>query len=225
MIRPAALYNKARFSRDFASLGRVAAVLCGNAHITRDQLTDAELSSLEEIENENEEMDKVTEKERKRKAAYRASVSRDIQQCPKDKTGQDGTGALSAPTEQPNNRTNNQPTDQTTKQPTYLTDTDPKVSAVGSEVLRKEGEAFVAALKRDSSGSSFFDPDHAAVTICAALTGDYAATKTWSKYVKQLGEEAVRQECFTFYREILAGEEPENRGAVLNARLKKMGVK
>ncbi len=73
MVRPAALYNKARFSRDFTFLGRVVAVMCGNRNIKREELSDAELSALEEIENENEEMEKNLEKAKVAKARYRAA--------------------------------------------------------------------------------------------------------------------------------------------------------
>ena len=101
MIRPAALYNKARFARDFALLGRVIAVMCGNKHITRDDLTDSELSALEEIENENDEMERNLEKAKTRKAEYRAARERrarerpaeategeDVPKCPWDNEGQ-----------------------------------------------------------------------------------------------------------------------------------------
>ncbi len=73
MVRPAALYNKARFSRDFTFLGRVVAVMCGNRNIKREELSDAELSALEEIENENDEMEKNLEKAKVAKAKYRAA--------------------------------------------------------------------------------------------------------------------------------------------------------
>lgn len=138
MVRPAALYNKARFSRDFASLGRVVAALCGNARISRGDLTDAEMSALEELENENEEMDKNAERERKRKADYRAARAREMShgqsgraECPTDKTdgaeraadisdGQNVPGTIrsSSTTVQPTVQPYNQPTVQPTVQPT-----------------------------------------------------------------------------------------------------------
>ena len=124
MVRPAALYNKARFSRDIASLGRVVAVLCGNPRISRNDLTDAELSSLEEIENENEEMDKATAKEARRKAEYRAAklAGQNAQaKCPEMSQGQ--TAQAESPemsqgqTARPH-QTTIQPTYQPTVQPT-----------------------------------------------------------------------------------------------------------
>lgn len=129
MVRPAALYNKARFSRDIASLGRVVAVLCGNPRISRNDLTDAELSSLEEIENENEEMDKATAKEARRKAEYRAAklAGQNAQaKCPEMSQGQTAQaespemsqGQTARPhqtTIQPTNLPYNQPTVQPTE--------------------------------------------------------------------------------------------------------------
>ncbi len=90
MVRPNSLRNKARFSRDFASLGRVVAVLCGNRHIRRDDLTEAELAALEEIEAENEEMERHMALAAKRKAEYRAAkMSRGQARTSEDKRGQD----------------------------------------------------------------------------------------------------------------------------------------
>jgi hypothetical protein len=66
MIRPAALYNKGRYSRDFTSLGRIVAVACGNLRISREDLTDDELTHLEELENESDEMDKQVEEQKAR---------------------------------------------------------------------------------------------------------------------------------------------------------------
>ena len=121
MVRPAALYNKARFSRDIASLGRVVAVLCGNPRISRNDLTDAELSSLEEIENENEEMDKATAKEARRKAEYRAAklAGQNAQaKCPEMSQGQTAQ-AESSEMSQGQTARPHQTTIQPTYQPTY----------------------------------------------------------------------------------------------------------
>ena len=83
MIRPAALFNKGRFARDFASLGRILAVACGNSRITREDLNDAELSHLEELENESDEMDKQVDEQKARWAQrQREKRARDKKMSP-----------------------------------------------------------------------------------------------------------------------------------------------
>ena len=84
MIRPTALYNAARFTRDVNSIGRVLAVLCGNPRVRREDLTDAELTTLEIVENENEEMEKNLAKERERKALYRRKKPTKSETCEND---------------------------------------------------------------------------------------------------------------------------------------------
>lgn len=88
MIRPTALYNAARFSRDVNSIGRVLAVLCGNPRVRREDLTDAELTTLEIVENENEEMEKnlakQREEQRERQRARREERRRQKEQNPEN---------------------------------------------------------------------------------------------------------------------------------------------
>ena len=88
MIRPTALYNAARFTRDVNSIGRVLAVLCGNPRVRREDLTDAELTTLEIVENENEEMEKnlakQREEQRERQRARREERRRQKEQNPEN---------------------------------------------------------------------------------------------------------------------------------------------
>lgn len=238
MVRPAALYNKARFSRDIASLGRVVAVLCGNPRIRREDLTDDELSSLEEVENESEEMDKAVEaqRERWREKKRKARTSPDV-------SGTNGDTHVSPDVP-------NLPTNQPTYQPTKNTIRSVPVQARarartvdggaskterngnGTDSMRMEampgglGEAarraraFAEAAKADAG--AFFDAQFDPVTVCAAVTGDFGSLKRWRQLVAAKGEGAVREEAFAFWREVASGEDVGNRGAALNARLARL---
>ncbi len=284
MVRPAALYNKARFSRDFMFLGRVVAVMCGNRNIKREELSDAELSALEEIENENEEMEKNLEKAKVAKARYRAAkaakaksgepapaaqdeegenrpqlsegqtkTSEDNPTCPQlsegqtktseDNEGQDGLSSpvlgchrLSSPNKQTNNTTNTTNTTSTTNTnrsvpvPVRARKGDgtngngngngtAEISVLpgGAQEARRRVAEFARAAKADHG--AFFDPAYDAVTAVIAVTGDIKSAKRWRQLVSAKGESAIREETFRFWRELGAGEDVDNRGAALNARL------
>ena len=248
MVRPAALYNKARFTRDIASLGRVVAALCGNPRIRREDLTDAELSSLEELANESEAMDKAVEAQRERwkERQRKARLSPDVTVTKRDTQLSPDVTLL------PNNLPNNLPTELPTELPTYRTNnrsvtvpfrsvaaggepngTEPNGNRNGTgsgerEVLLPGGTGnakelarkFAAAARKDAG--AFFDPQYDPVTVCAAVTGDFGSLKRWRQLVADKGEGAVREEAFAFWREVASGEDVANRGSALNARLAKL---
>jgi len=221
MIRPAALYNKARFSRDFASLGRVAAVLCGNVHITREELTDAELSALEEIENENDEMDKAAEERREKVAERQRSsrASRDVTPChassrdvtPCHASSRYVTDVTHLPTEQPTELPNNQPTNQT--------NTNRSDAVLMAKAATGTGR--VKLNPYSMGGDEFFSMKWSVLQLCNAALGD----GFWAKAIRQLGDAVVLEELWTFISEVKAGESVSNPAAVMTKRLKAKGVK
>ena len=84
------------------------------------------------------------------------------------------------------------------------------------ELARK----FAAAVRKDAG--AFFDPEFDAVTVCAAVTGDFKSLKRWRQLVAAKGEGAIREAAFAFWREIASGEDVVNRGSALNARLARL---
>ena len=92
-----------------------------------------------------------------------------------------------------------------------------KGGVVNARRLAKE---FAEAVKRDEG--AFFSGKWSAATICHALTGDYRSTNRWLQLARQKGEAQVIEECFAFWREIGVGEDVDNRGKALNARLAKL---
>ena len=81
------------------------------------------------------------------------------------------------------------------------------------ELARK----FAAAARKDAG--AFFDQEFDAVTVCAAVTGDFGSLKRWRQLVAAKGEGEVREAAFAFWREVASGEDVANRGSALNARL------
>lgn len=180
MVRPAALYNKARFSRDFTFLGRVVAVMCGNRNIKREELSDAELSALEEIENENEEMEKNLEKAKVAKARYRAAKAakaksgelapaaqdEEGENCPQlsegqtktseDNEGQDGLSSVVLPCPRlssPNKQTNNTTNTNNTTSTTDTKDTEDNITRSDPDRAYAYARAREAAKVGSGSGS------------------------------------------------------------------------
>lgn len=87
----------------------------------------------------------------------------------------------------------------------------------GKAEARKLAEKFAAAVRKDQG--AFFDPEFDAITILAAVTGDFKSLKRWRQLALRKGDAEVRTEAFTFWREISAGEDVANRGSALNRRL------
>lgn len=86
------------------------------------------------------------------------------------------------------------------------------------------GGLFARALAEDADngGGAFFDPRFDPVVICSAVSGDYHSVARWRGLVRAKGEAAVREEAFSFWRELAAGEKVRCRGAALNARLARL---
>lgn len=83
--------------------------------------------------------------------------------------------------------------------------------------------AFAGDIRKNGEAAFFFaenDPVVAAVYV----TGDRKSARRWRQAVAKVGEGAFRDELFSFWREICAGEVVRNRGAALNARLKRLEV-
>ena len=93
----------------------------------------------------------------------------------------------------------------------------------GIAEAKKRGHEFSEAAKVDSG--AFFDPVFDPVTICATVTGDWKSLKRWRQLAIEKGDSEVREEVFAFWREIASGEDVDNRGAALNARLAALGDK
>lgn len=93
--------------------------------------------------------------------------------------------------------------------------------------MRDGAREFAQALRGDPDrgGGVFFNASYDPVVMCCAVTGDYHSAKRWRQLVSSRGEDVVREELFSFYRELMAGEEVSNRGAALNARLSRMETK
>ena len=89
--------------------------------------------------------------------------------------------------------------------------------AGGVAEAKKRGRRFAAAVRADQG--AFFDAEFDAITVLAAVTGDYGSLKRWRQLATAKGDGAVREEAFRFWREISAGEDVKNRGAALNKRL------
>ena len=65
------------------------------------------------------------------------------------------------------------------------------------------------------------DPVKAALQITGE-TGNAKAENTLKKYVRTKGADNCAQTLYEFYAELKQGEEPDNRGKALNARLSKL---
>ena len=247
MIRPAALYNKARFARDFALLGRVIAVMCGNKHITRDDLTDAELSALEEIENENDEMERNLEKAKTRKAEYRAAriakakerpaetaEGEDVPKCPwdnegqtrtsEDNEGQDGEGqsvpacpAVSTPIQY--NTTNTTSTTNTNNTSINRTDADTHARTCAREAARSASASGSGRLKFNVYEMEDGEFFDGSHSVLD-LYRAACGNGFWAKAVRAVGEGPALEELNTFVHEVRAGERVDNPGAVMSKRLR-----
>lgn len=229
MVRPVSLYNKARFSRDFEALGRVIAVLCGNAHITRFELTDSELSSLEELENENDEMDKAMAKEQERKAKYRAAKTAkgqdgrgemsQGQNAPSEMSqGQNGRAVASAPNDTNDTNSTNS-TNDTNSTSINRTDADTHARTCAREAARSASASGSGRLKfnvYEMEDGEFFDGSHNVLDLYRAACGN----GFWAKAVRAVGEAAALEELNTFVHEVRAGERVDNPGAVMSKRLR-----
>ena len=81
--------------------------------------------------------------------------------------------------------------------------------------------AFVAEVK-SGKDDAFFDPRYDPAVICVAVSRDVKSWARWRQLAGKIPDADMRQELLAFYREIKSGEEPNNRGAALNARLGRM---
>ncbi len=88
-----------------------------------------------------------------------------------------------------------------------------------SDLKDLERRAVKCSAVLSSDISAVFDPTWDVPTLCRVITGDRRSARRWAQLVKAKGEDAVRGEIYAFLGELKAGEEPNNRGAALNARL------
>ncbi len=197
----------------------------------------------------DERIEDRREKERARKQAYRASkMSRDVPRDTTGQCGVPRCPAPSIhpsirpsvhPSVHPEETTNRsvsvpftpaRPRVREGGEPngTEPNGTEPNRNGTGSgdrEVLMPGGTGhakelarkFAAAVRKDAG--AFFDPEFDAVTVCAAVTGDFGSLKRWRQLVAAKGEGEVRETAFAFWREVASGEDVANRGSALNARL------
>ncbi len=233
MIYPVTLYNFGKVCRNSTTAGNVLRALCKQ----KVELTESERIVVDMIQNDsewmNERVEQKREKERTRKAAFRAS--RNVPQCPKDNAGHDGTGRDTAmsrtlppslppslPSSLPPSKknTNRSVTVPSEEQNGNGNGTGEVLFEGGIETAKKLARQFAAAAKKDQG--AFFSGEWSATTVCLALTGDYKSANRWRQLERTKGEAAVIEECFAFWREIAAGEDVDDRGRALNARLAKL---
>ena len=233
MIKPASYWAMHK-TCDAYTLGRVGAVLGGQA--VEPPLNPAEQALVSVVKQDSEWMDERVEaqrekwKERQRKSRLSRIVTRD-----------NGDGAVSHEKGECHDTSVRPSVHPSVHPKQYLTNRSVTVTVpaeksngngngTGCEVVemlpggssesRRLAAKFANAAKSDPG--AFFDAEHDAVSICAAVTGDFRSLKRWRQLVKAKGEAAVREETFAFWREISAGEDVANRGATLNARLARL---
>lgn len=209
MIQPEAYYAAHKRCHNPEELGRLGFILVGRGDELTPPPSSLELSFAETLiecnEWHTENREAIKEKWRKQKAEQR--------KCPADNKMSTNVRKTSADT-----------TMSTTLSPSpslslthSLSNTDTDID-IGFGLCVDDCESEISK----SDGDSIFDPSVPAEVVCAAITGDKKARKRWASAVKKLGEQIVRQECYAMFREFKQGEEPKNRGAALNARLKKL---
>ena len=89
----------------------------------------------------------------------------------------------------------------------------------GIEEAKRLARKAAKALNGEEGDQAFFNAEHDAVSLILALTTDYGSINRWRQLVRTKGEAAVCEELFTFWREIRAGEDCDNRAAAINKRL------
>ena len=113
---------------------------------------------------------------------------------------------------------------ETVPQPSNATDrnendNEKKIFREKVEAARKNETARFMSALRKSGEEVFFSGEFDVSTICAAITDDSKSMRRWRQMANLKGEAQVLECCFTLYREMKAGEIPDNPGAVLNSRL------
>ena len=98
-------------------------------------------------------------------------------------------------------------------------DNEKKIFRERVETARKNETARFMSALRKSGDEVFFTGEFNVSTICAAITDDSKSMRRWRQMANLKGEAQVLECCFTLYREMKAGEIPDNPGAVLNSRL------
>ena len=235
MIKPTALWNLAHEcdEEDAENLGKIL-LLCAGKQVKLDRAWRIHANVvLKDAADLDERIEEKRTKERERKAKLRSAstaacpeVSHDV---PRDTTGQDGTPPCPAPYIHTNIHTH---THTLTHTKTNIPQSNinagkavvdnsakPKID-IGLELLEKRIEEFKKAAHKDDG--AFFDPDFDPVVIACAICKETSGARRWRGAMNKIGEGAMRDELFAFYRELKAGEEPDSRGATLNARLSRM---
>lgn len=241
MIKPASYWALHKVA-DPTTLGRVGVSLAGRE--VDPPLSPAEAALVGVIQKDSEWYDERVEamqkREAERKAAYRKRKETEtgnvpnVPECPRDKTGQASSDGCPAPSVRPsvppsvqnNNNNNNR---SRSRSPARTREGNPENgngngNGILVESMETDMRRFADAVKGGDE-SAFFDPSHDPVTIMMALTGDRRSRSRWTQFAKAIPEADLRQELFAVYREYRTGEEPQNRGAALNARLAKIAGK
>ena len=243
MIKPASYWALHKVA-DPATLGRVGVSLAGRE--VDPPLSPAEQALVGVIQKDSEWYDERVEELRtkaaERKAAYRkrkideAANVPNVPECPRDKTGQASSDACPAPIRPsvrpsvppvPKGTNNNRSRSRSAGAPAREGTPNGNGNGNGGDFPKKAEEdmkLFADELEKDPDGgvNVFFDQRHHPATICMAMTGDRASRARWMQFAKAIPDDAMREELFSMYREIRAGECPKNRGAALNARLAKL---
>ena len=237
MIKPASYWALHKHA-DAYTIGRVGVALAGREAELDPPLSPTELALVAVVRQDSDWMDERVddrrERDRKRKAAYRAAMSHGVppcptvshgtsgtDECPTESAMSRGTDACPTPSIHPSVRPSVRPDSYESNNHSIPIAPSANGNGMDSVELTKDVNAFVAEVQNDPArgGNAFFDPRWDPVVIACAIAGDQKSVRRWRQAVNRLGEDAAREEMFKFYRELRAGESVENRGAALNARL------
>lgn len=238
MVKPASYWALHKHA-DAYTIGRVGIALAGREAELDPPLSPPELALVAVVRQDSdwmdERMDERRERDRKRKAAYRAAMSHDVPPCPTLSHGTNGTDdcptrshdvpvtdACPTPSIHPSVRPSIRPSVQNGNNHSITIPLGPSNgNGNGMDSLKDDVNRFVAAVHDDpaNGGNVFFDAQWDPVVIACAIAGDVGSNRRWRQLAARVGEDVFRQELFQFYREVRAGEDVENRGAALNARL------
>jgi len=234
MIYPEAYYAAHKEASTPEELGRIGFALIGRGDELSPPLTGAERLLVQTIQRCNkwhtEKREEIKEGWRDRQRKHRAKAAADVTDVTDVTRDGCDIGCHAHLSIYPStNLPTNLPKESTNRSVTVPVASGSNGNGNGTGSLKMEvmpggvseakrlASEFAKAARVDQG--AFFAPEFDAITICAAVTGDFKSLKRWRQLVIDKGEDAVRTEVFTFWREISAGEDVSNRGATLNKRL------